>query len=434
MTREFSASSDLPHTFFRLTDDARAALRDIAPVVMGRIDELLDRFYGHLMQWPIARERLENPQSRERLKQQQRAHWELLFRGDINGDYLAHCAAVGQAHQRIQLPPFWWIGAYSHLLGDMTRLVAGQFRLNGEKRAQALTALISAVMYDMAATMAVYNDAHETATIREKLGSFADNLLTHTVDLAIVINEAATANAGMVNELRAMDKTAQHVAASTEAMVSSVSELSSRSHEVATHARDASQSALHGRDVAGRAVASMAEISEAVSAAAQRVNELSSASERIGDIIASIEAIAKQTNLLALNATIEAARAGEAGKGFAVVASEVKSLSRQTATATEDIRSRIDELRAEMMAIIRTMEDSVRAVSEGQTIIRDVSERMGEVGSLVEHASDGMTDIAAILERQTEASGAVAEGIATMADDATENARSIMRTVNAMQN
>jgi methyl-accepting chemotaxis protein len=53
----------------------------------------------------------------------------------------------------------------------------------------------------------------------------------------------------------------------------------------------------------------------------------------------SSEAIASQTQLLALNATIEAARAGDAGKGFAVVASEVKTLARQAAANSEEMRS-----------------------------------------------------------------------------------------------
>jgi methyl-accepting chemotaxis protein len=61
----------------------------------------------------------------------------------------------------------------------------------------------------------------------------------------------------------------------------------------------------------------------------------------IESILGIIREIAGQTNLLALNATIEAARAGDAGRGFAVVAQEVKSLAQQTASATNDISSKI---------------------------------------------------------------------------------------------
>jgi len=67
------------------------------------------------------------------------------------------------------------------------------------------------------------------------------------------------------------------------------------------------------------------------------IAELANGQERIGDVVGLIKRIADQTNLLALNATIEAARAGEAGRGFSIVAQEVKSLSIQTARATEDI-------------------------------------------------------------------------------------------------
>jgi methyl-accepting chemotaxis protein len=76
------------------------------------------------------------------------------------------------------------------------------------------------------------------------------------------------------------------------------------------------------------------------------ITRLTEASQRIGGIVKLISEIAGQTNLLALNATIEAARAGEAGRGFAVVAAEVKSLSRQTAGATEELIGEITKMRA----------------------------------------------------------------------------------------
>ncbi|WP_324617447.1 methyl-accepting chemotaxis protein [Microvirga alba] len=76
----------------------------------------------------------------------------------------------------------------------------------------------------------------------------------------------------------------------------------------------------------------------------EKAQALAESSQKIGHIVSLIRTIAGQTNLLALNETIEAARAGEAGKGFAVVASEVKTLTGQTANATEDIRAQIEAI------------------------------------------------------------------------------------------
>ncbi len=100
----------------------------------------------------------------------------------------------------------------------------------------------------------------------------------------------------------------------------------------------------------------------------------------------SSEAIASQTQLLALNATIEAARAGDAGKGFAVVASEVKTLARQAASNSEDMRSvvlnRIKQGLDISDTLVRDLEGS-RNVDMAQTlvqlIVRNLYERTADV-------------------------------------------------------
>lgn len=80
--------------------------------------------------------------------------------------------------------------------------------------------------------------------------------------------------------------------------------------------------------------------------------DFSSMAQTIAGIASTIERIAHQTRLLALNAAIEAARTGEAGLGFAVIAKEVKLLAAETARATQEIASRIYEVRRQTSEIV----------------------------------------------------------------------------------
>ena len=94
----------------------------------------------------------------------------------------------------------------------------------------------------------------------------------------------------------------------------------------------------------------------------EQINALGQAAQEIGKVTEAITEISSRTNLLALNATIEAARAGSAGKGFAVVATEIKALAKQTAAATEDIRTRIAGVQAATSGGIHEIEKISRVI------------------------------------------------------------------------
>jgi len=112
-----------------------------------------------------------------------------------------------------------------------------------------------------------------------------------------------------------------------------------------------------------------------------------------------ITAISSQTNLLALNATIEAARAGEAGKGFAVVANEIKELAKQTAAATEDIKTRISGVQQSAGGAISDIDKITAVIEEVGTIVAVIAEAIAaqaaltqEVVGNIAEASTGVND------------------------------------------
>jgi methyl-accepting chemotaxis protein len=147
--------------------------------------------------------------------------------------------------------------------------------------------------------------------------------------------------------------------------------------------------------------------------ASATIDGLSKTAQSIGDVVSFIDAVATQTNLLALNATIEAARAGNAGRGFAVVATEVKSLAMQTAKATGDITTRIDDVRrrtAEAVDTVRAIAHTrseatehaltiTNAVTEQNHVTASISQSIQDAAGWTAGLSGIVEELAAAVER-----------------------------------
>ena len=186
------------------------------------------------------------------------------------------------------------------------------------------------------------------------VGTFQQGLVSFHDDRLIV----AGVNQRMLDSAEMMAGTAYdvgvssgHVSDSIGVVAASTEELAATVNEIARHATLAADTAVLAADQGKLAEKSMQELGRAV----QQV-------EGLAEIIANI---AGQTHLLALNATIEAARAGDAGLGFAVVASEVKALSRETAEATQRVRT--------------TLEGIQDVTGNASSAIREISETMDRI-------------------------------------------------------
>lgn len=209
-----------------------------------------------------------------------------------------------------------------------------------------------------------------------------------------------------------------------------VTSTTAASHQTSTNmqsvASGAEELAASVGEISKRTADALRISNEAVSQAMQTgiiVSGLASAAQKIGDVVKLINTIADQTNLLALNATIEAARAGEAGRGFAVVASEVKSLAAQTAKATDEITSQVNEVQGATNSAVGAIEDIRKTISQVAEISSAIAAAVEEQASVTQNisasmqvAAGGVSEINLNMSQITDAAKSVEEATSQVKD------------------
>ncbi len=249
------------------------------------------------------------------------------------------------------------------------------------------------------------SSSSELSSTANHLSAGANRSKSQSATVSAAAEEMSINMRTMAESSDGMSQTIRSVAGSIEEMNSTIREI----------ARNAERSA---------AVAS--EAADIVEVSNSKITALGSAANEIGRVIEVIQDIAEQTNLLALNATIEAARAGEAGKGFAVVATEVKELAKQTASATDDIRARIEAIQVSTGEAV----ESIRAISD---VISNVNEVSRTIASAVEEQSITTRQIADNISTTASAADSVARGVHETAGASAEITQNISRVDGVLQ-
>jgi methyl-accepting chemotaxis protein len=227
------------------------------------------------------------------------------------------------------------------------------------------------------------------------LAAASTELLTISEEMskgAVMTTEKAGTVAAASEELNA---NASSVAAGMEQSSTNLNSVATATEEMTATINQIVQNTESARSITEQAVDQSKQVTELMDVLGESAIE-------IGKVTETITSISDQTNLLALNATIEAARAGEAGKGFAVVASEIKDLAKQTAAATEDIKTKIEGIQSstnnsivdikKISEIVQNVNNYITtiasAVEEQSITTKDISDNMGQASSAVQDASE----------------------------------------------
>jgi methyl-accepting chemotaxis protein len=229
-----------------------------------------------------------------------------------------------------------------------------------------------------------------TESLRRLLGGISNGVHTlsaSATELSAVSQQTAAGTASMSDKANGVAAAAEEASANTmsiaagmEQSSSSLSSVASATEEMSATVGDIASNTAKARTISEQATGQARMITE-------QMQKLGQAAQEIGRVTETITNISAQTNLLALNATIEAARAGAAGKGFAVVANEIKELAKQTAEATEDIKTRI-------AGIQNSTGTAISNIGQITAVIGDVSGIVASIAAAIEEQATVTRDVA----------------------------------------
>ncbi len=359
----------------------------------------------------------------DHLKKVQTSHWERLFSGRFDQDYMNMVYRVGLAHKAIGLEPRWYIAGYQFVLNRLIGVAVRIYFWNPYMLLMAIRAINKAVMLDMDLAIFAYQNAIEAEKIRQQeaiiasigvgLGALASGDLTHCVTtdlqgplarLKLDFNEAVPKlRETLLSVVQSIDTIAtgaseieaasDDLARRTENQAASLEQTAAALEQITATVKSTAANAGKANAIVGRTKSAAQASEQIVEATISAMSQIEQSSRQITDIIGVIDEIAFQTNLLALNAGVEAARAGDAGKGFAVVASEVRALAQRSSQAAKEIKSLINASSEHVGAGVKFVGQSGEALKEIVGEVVQISEIVTEIAQAAGQQSTGIEEV-----------------------------------------
>lgn len=276
----------------------------------------------------------------------------------------------------------------------------------------------------------------------DKLNAIIVDISRNSETVTAAAFELLSVSGQLADNSEELSGRANTVAVASEEMSSNMNSVAAASEQIATNVSMVTDSASLMRQSLAAVRQNCDQASKVSDEAVAQINEttarvdlLGTAATEISKITEVITEIADQTNLLALNATIEAARAGDAGKGFAVVAGEIKELARQTASATNEIRSKISDIQTLTTTTVDDVDKVASVFGEVKKVVDQIVSAIEqqaasteEVAGNIEQAAHGLQEVNENVSQSSQVSGEIAKDISDVqsyADDMHRKSRTM---------
>ncbi|HHT9135302.1 MAG TPA: diguanylate cyclase [Candidatus Avalokitesvara rifleensis] len=185
--------------YLDLTEQDRALLQEVFPKIEKRIDDVVNDFYSHLLDFDETKALLQEKSTVQRLKGTLKGYLRTAFNCTMDMEYFESRFKIGQAHNNVELRPKWYIGAYSLLNRLIRPIITDAYKDNAEKAIRTMDALDKVFFLDATLAMDSYihsymgalEDAYEKIVQEEQewldtFDSITDFVSIHDKDFNIV--------------------------------------------------------------------------------------------------------------------------------------------------------------------------------------------------------------------------------------------------------
>lgn len=155
--------------FMEVDQSTVASLERVKQSLDTEFDELLDKFYAHLLKQPELRALLSNRETMARAREAQKNYWLThMFAKQFDQEQFAKAERIATAHLRIGLEPSWYMSGYCFMLNQFVALACRCHANDTKSASAAIQALNKLVFLDMNTVIDMYLEA-KNATMREVL-------------------------------------------------------------------------------------------------------------------------------------------------------------------------------------------------------------------------------------------------------------------------
>ncbi|HTN51607.1 MAG TPA: protoglobin domain-containing protein [Anaeromyxobacter sp.] len=153
--------------FLELRDEDVEALKGLREIARKYVDPVVEDLYRHFLSFEETRAFFRDPAALERVKRLQKDYFLRLTEGDYGSDYVSNRLRIGTVHERIELAPKWYLGAYSFYLRAMALRLLEAYRQDPERALRSFLPLMKLVFLDIGLAVDTYIHAREI-TLRKQ--------------------------------------------------------------------------------------------------------------------------------------------------------------------------------------------------------------------------------------------------------------------------